>query len=576
MKSTFLKYALLSMLVCWMSSCELLELDDINVDPNNPSEASLDLLLSQALLSGSEIFADDINQNLHSFVGIMAEQDIDGFDIDNQTYNLDWQRLYYGPLKDVQALIDIAEAQGNNPYYLGIGQLLKAYYFSTMVDLWGSVPYSEALQADYENSIKYPGYDSDEEIYNDAFRLIEEGLANLNENSVVVVENDPIYRGNIAQWIKMGKSLKLRLLMNTRLVRDNAAEIQALLEEGDLILDGADDFTFQFSNINNPENENRHPWYVEAYTGSSYGFNYMGHQFMVEMLDFEDPRRPFYIKRQTTLVLDQSNDSERQTTPCSQIQGCVYSYIVLNDEMIDRLYTSKGKTFGAEERAFLAGFFGRDRADPSGAPADGELRSAVAVYPVGGLFDDAPEAANNNKGSGAGIFPMITSEHVKFYWIEAMLELGLPGDPRALLEEVIREHIDKVIALGRELDPDGAPVSGTDTIDSYINLPLDSATEKYVAFWMQRYDNQPNKLETVVKQAWFTNYGNGFEIYNTFRRTGYPSDLQTPLNRFRQFALRLPYPQDELNFNQAVPQEVRNSAFDRDPVFWDTRVYQFE
>ena len=332
------------------SSCELTDLD-VNEDPNNPSEAALNLLLTNSLLRGSEIFADELNSDTHSFVVLLAEQGEDGFALTNSDYNLDWQELYYGPLKDVQEIISIAEAQGNNPYYLGIGQLLKAYYFALMVELWGDVPYSEALQADAENVIKYPAYDDDAAIYQDLLTLIDEGLANLNESSVVDVAGDPIYGGDLSQWIRMGNSLKLRMLINTRLVQDNSAAISQLISEGNLILDGNNDFTFQFSSINNPENENRHPWYVEGYTSSTYGFTYLANQLMVEMLTLEDPRRPYYAKRQTTNILSQTDPSDRQTTPCSQITGCTYGYLVLNPNMIDRLYTSKGKTFDADCRS---------------------------------------------------------------------------------------------------------------------------------------------------------------------------------------------------------------------------------
>ena len=203
--------------------------------------------------------------------------------------------------------------------------------------------------------------------------------------------------------------------------------------------------------------------------------------------------------------------------------------------------------------AFLAGFFGRDRSDPSGIPLDGALRTAIGVYPAGGLYDDVAEGASGNKGTGAGIFPMITSEMVKFYIMEAILtgnHAGSEADVRELLEEVIREHIGKVNDFGIENDPTAVP--GPDApIDPYVNKPLDEATEAYVALWLQRYDAAPTtnaKLNVVLKQAWFTNYGNGFEIYNAYRRTGFPNDLQAPLQPQRGFALRLPYAQDDINF----------------------------
>jgi hypothetical protein len=563
MKIQKIQYAFVLMLSLWISSCELTDLD-INEDPNNPRSASLNLLLANSMLRGADQFGDDINANLHSFVGLLAEQGTDGFALTNNSYNVDWQLLYTGPLKDVEAIIEIATAQGNNPYYLGVGQLLKAYYFALMVELWGDVPFSEALKADAENLIKYPNYDEDATIYQNLLSLIDEGIANLSLNSVVQVQGDPIYNGDVDQWIKMGKSLKLRMLINTRLVQDNSAAITALIEEGDLILDGGDDFTFQFSSINNPENENRHPWYIEGYTSAAYDFTYIGHQFMYELLNLEDPRRPYYVKRQTTNILSQDDPSDRQTTPCSQITGCIYGYMVLNQSIIDDLYTEKGKDFDAD---FLAGIFGRDRSDPSGIPLDGALRSAIAVYPAGGLYDDRAEPANRNQGTGAGIFPMISSEMVKFYIMEAILTgnyNGTEDEVKEMLEEVIREHIGKVDAFGRANDPAGVPAPG-EPIDGYVNLPLEEATDAYVARWMERYDDAPTanaKLNVVLKQAWFTNYGNGYEIYNAYRRTGFPNDLMEPLQPQRGFALRLPYAQDDLNFNQSVTDAIRNTAFD--------------
>lgn len=559
------------MLSVWISSCELTDLD-INEDPNNPTSASLNLLLANSLLEGADLFGDDINANLHSFAGILAEQGTDGFALTNNSYNVDWQELYYGPLKDTQAIIDIAAAQGNNPYYQGVGQLLKAYYFALMVEMWGDIPYSEALRADAEDLIKYPNYDDDATIYQNLISLVDEGIANLEQNSVVEVLGDPIYNGDVNQWIKMGKSLKLRMLINTRLVQDNSAAIAALIDEGDLILDGSDDFTFQFSSINNPENENRHPWYVEGYTTQNYDFTYLNHQFMFEMLNFEDPRRPYYTKRQTTSILNQDDPSDRQTTPCSQVTGCIYGYFVLNENIIQELYNDKGKEADLD---FLAGVFGRDRGDPSGIPLDGALRTAIGVYPAGGLYDADPTVAPaGNRGTGAGIFPMITSEMVKFYIMEAILTgnyAGTEAEVSEMLEEVIREHVAKVDAFGVENHPSGVPATGQ-PIDPYVDLPLDEATDNYVNLWLERYDTAPTtnaKLNVVLKQAWFTNFGNGYEIYNAYRRTGFPNDLMAPIQPQRDFALRLPYAQDDLNFNQAVTAEIENTAFDVDKIFLD-------
>jgi len=63
-------------------------------------------------------------------------------------------------------------------------------------------------------------------------------------------------------------------------------------------------------------------------------------------------------------------------------------------------------------------------------------------------------------------------------------------------------------------------------------------------------------------------WGNGYDLYNAFRRTGYPNTLQIPILTPRDFPLRLPYPQEELTLNPNAASK-RDVIYDRDPIFWD-------
>jgi hypothetical protein len=545
-----------------VNSCQLTDLD-INTDPNNPVAASPNLILTNVVLEASNTFAGLMNQNTHGFVGILASSD--RFDLNNQTYNFTWNFLYSDPLKDLDELIKATE-DGTNPHYLGIAQVLKAYYFSLMVDMWGDVPYSEAFQGNAASLNKYPKYDSGQEIYADLFRLLDAALENFEKGSPVAVLGDPIYNGNVANWKKAAKSLKLRLVIQTRRVdADAAAKAAALANDPDLIQSSAQDFIFQFSSMKNRDPDDRHPWYRLAYKGAESTFNYILHQFMVEMLDNEDPRVPYYFKRQTGTILDQNNPTSRNTSPCSNTPGCQFGYLVLNPNIWQRLYTAKGITPTKADTAYLAGFFGRDRGDQAGVPLDGSLRTVPGVYPIGGLYDGTPSITRNQVGNGNGIFPMITSTMVKFYQLEAALTLGtsLAKEPADLFADAIREHITRVATLSATLDP--------------ASQALDAAkVDKYVDLMKARFTAAPSneaKLNVVLKQAWFSNFGNGYEIYNAFRRTGYPNDLQIPLTRVRQFALRIPYAQDDLSLNQNAP--ASQPPFDATPVFWDVLKFQF-
>jgi hypothetical protein len=560
MKGKFLYKWFAAFAMVWViSSCDYFDLD-INEDPNNPSQAAPELLLTSAQYSIAANLAGGTNDAQMGFAGIIAS--FDNFNMSNSSFNGIWNNLYAGPLKDLEGIIDVADVDNNgdgkadNPHYLAIAQTLKAYVASTLVDLFGDIPFSEALQGDADAAIKNPNFDTDADVYNACFGLLDQAIANFALSSPVAVKGDAIYNGNVTRWKKFANTLKLRLYVQARLAVPNAAtEINKLLAEpGNLITAAADDFQFQFSKLVAPDN--RHPWYQASYTSEN-GFTYILHQPMVEMLADGDPRFPFYFRRQSKQVLDQSNPSERNTTPCSMTVGCQYGYLVLNDNVREQIYGTTDLT--QDQIDFLAGCFGRDRADPAGVPLDGDLRLIPGVYPCGGYYDVAtPALPGSNKAPGGGIFPIITHVNTLYYQIEAVLTLGSAGDARALFESAIRKHIDKVVNFGKATDANSVSPAATD-IDAYV------------ATWLERFDNASTneaKLNVAMKQLWLSSWGNGYEIFNAMRRTGYPSTIQIPINPVRDFPLRLPYPQVELTLNPNA-SAYSSVVYDRDPIFWD-------
>lgn len=561
MKGKFLYKWFAAFAMVWViSSCDYFDLD-INEDPNNPSQTTPDLLLTSAQYNIADNLAGGTNDAQLGFAGILAS--FDNFNMSNSAFNGIWNNMYAGPLKDLEGIIEVSSVDNNgdgnadNPHYLAIAQTLKAYVASTMVDLFGDIPYSEALQGDADNAIKNPNFDTDADVYNACFGLLDQAIANFALASPVAVRGDAIYGGNITRWRKLANTLKLRLYMQARLAVPNAAtEINKLLAEpGNLINLPAEDFQFQFSKLVAPDN--RHPWYQATYTANANDFTYILHQPMVEMLEDGDPRFPFYFRRQTSQVLDQSNPSERNTTPCSMTVGCQYGYLVLNDNVRERIFGTTDLTQAQID--FLAGCFGRDRADPAGVPLDGDLRLMPGVYPCGGYYDVAsPSLPGTNAAPGGGIFPIITHINTLYYQIEAILALGSAGDARALFESAIRKHIDKVVNFGKATDPNSVTPEATDV-------------DAYVATWLDRYDNAASneaKLNVVMKQLWFSSWGNGYEIYNAMRRTGYPNTIQQPITPVRNFPLRLPYPQIELTLNPNA-SAYSSVVYDQDPIFWD-------
>jgi hypothetical protein len=103
----------------------------------------------------------------------------------------------------------ISQQQKDNQ--LGVIEIMSVYAWSNLVETFGDMPYSEAL--DYKNPT--PAYDDGLTIYKDLITRLDAALSKM-EASVGGMSTgyDNIYGGTaagIAKWIKFGNSLKLRM-----------------------------------------------------------------------------------------------------------------------------------------------------------------------------------------------------------------------------------------------------------------------------------------------------------------------------------------------------------------------------
>jgi hypothetical protein len=115
----------------------------------------------------------------------------------------------YSTLRDVRNMINAAEAAGQSNY-VGIGLIMRSYIFSQLTDLYGDIPYTQAVKA--SEGIVLPSYDTQESIYTAMLADLKKAntlLGSTNET----IDGDILYSGNITKWKKFANSLSLRLLM---------------------------------------------------------------------------------------------------------------------------------------------------------------------------------------------------------------------------------------------------------------------------------------------------------------------------------------------------------------------------
>ena len=195
---------------------------DINVDPNNPSQASLSGLLSASQVGFAFALGGEGTRMPASIVqhyaGHRAQPlDYAQYRITSSATDGTWTALY-NTLMDMKEMENKAVASGNQAY-LGVSKILQAHAFSVITDLFGDIPFSQALQG--RTNIT-PVYDKQEDIYPALITMIDEGIAALTA-ATETISGDIVYGGDVTKWKKYGNSLKLRLLNHLSSRQPNAA-----------------------------------------------------------------------------------------------------------------------------------------------------------------------------------------------------------------------------------------------------------------------------------------------------------------------------------------------------------------
>jgi hypothetical protein len=616
-KNYVAKVALVMTVLFAVSSCDIFDLD-INKNPNAPTTVTPDLLLPQVMLNGS-YGMQTLANNGDGFVGASITWN-DSHGLQFTSFTGTWSYFYANILKNLDGVLKYVEANatvtdglvdgaadgGPLARYYGVAQILKAYYFSALVDSWGDVPYFTAFNADnVATPEQNPVYDDAAAVYTDLLGLLDKAVTNLSvTSSINLGAADPIYGGSTSSWQRAARSLKVRLLLQVRNnpgavgVTDVNAEIGALVTAG-VISSTAQDWQFQYGTTNVPDY--RHPWYQSGYAGATNNFTYMMHEQMVEMLVNKDPRWLLYYKRQTKTILNPDNPDERNTMPCVQTQGCTYGYVPLSAASVGKLYvgrdgfppgdpndtgdalvtTADPAALTTAEKEFLAGVFGRDRGDISGIPADPPLRTGMGTWPAAGFYDDVNPTIRKMGGNRAyakGIFVMIGYYNMQLYLAERELVFGTTAAARTHFQNAMTAQMDKVYAFAQSIDASAISSTANAPANYKVVTPYSTATrDAYITARLAQFDaaaTANGRMDVIMREAAIMNFGNGMDTWNSFRRTGLPV-LTQPLVHTRQFTLRLPYSQTELTLNTNAPSPAPEWDNPANKLFWDNIGYQF-
>ena len=543
-----------------LGGCDATELEEnlVNVNEPNPESASLEFVFNgiqtefpkflggfengpnDDLAEGAGVFdrTNELMRYINMGGGNMYNNAFFGVD-----YDFIWRQAYAEVLPDVRAVKENAAGRGQTAV-LGIAQVYEAYTYLTLVDMFGDVPFAEALQgADNFSPAASPG----SEVYAAMLDTLDAAIANLNDG-VGAPSYDIIYGGDPSKWIKAANTLKMKAALNLRLVDASRARtiIDDVVGSGNFIQDMSDDLAYRYGTLRTNTNSRSRLYSRNYETGAT---EYIGNSFMFDLLtdySITDPRLRYYVYRQD---LD-ATDEDFFTLSCQALDAPDH--------------------FGDDQPFCTAapelGYWGRDHGDDDGIPPDDVKRTIVGVYPAGGAFDDdSGEGLADDNGAGgamgAGILPMMLSPFVDFMRAEAALTLGTSDDAEARLLEGVRKSMMSVHAYS---------VSFGVTIPDTFSIAVDTnAVNTYLSEVEAAYDDADSddaRLNVIGREYYKALWLNGLEAYNLYRRTGTPNDLQPTRDpNGGTFPRTVLYPNVAVTLNSNISnRDITNQ------VFWDT------
>ncbi len=273
--------------------------EDKNRDPKNPTQVSSEFLFNAATKSlFDQMTSTNVNNNNYRMLGQHWTETtyVDEANYDFNTRNITqshWSEIY----RDV--LADLATAKINNDADLTISadtkktknaqiEILTVYAWAQMVETFGDIPYSQALNA---GQYVLPVYDDAATIYSDLLTRIAVAIPNLTDSGFGTA--DKIYGGDTAKWKKFGNSLMLRMGVRVAdvpaLATKSTAAIKAAVSGG-VFTSNADNASLVYSNAT----PNTNPVWVDLVQSGRSDF-VIANTLVDFMNNLSDPRRAVYF-----------------------------------------------------------------------------------------------------------------------------------------------------------------------------------------------------------------------------------------------------------------------------------------
>jgi len=204
-------------------SCDNYDFGDINVNPNNPSSANPQALMTNSIVGSRAMFQTTTSL----YVQWLSQTQYTEASLYQQN-PASFGSIYTNVLNELQTAIDMNTGDnkddvikfGSNKNQIGVLEIYKAFVVAKITDVWGDIPYSEAL-----GDIIAPKYDAQESIYKDLIAKLKQAESDLDINEKPM--SDILYHGDLTKWKKFANSLRMIYALRLSKKYPNAGDYAA-------------------------------------------------------------------------------------------------------------------------------------------------------------------------------------------------------------------------------------------------------------------------------------------------------------------------------------------------------------
>jgi len=262
-------------------------------DPNAPTQASTNQLFVGTM---ANTFANEegpvamlICQWMQQCAGVngrfVETQGI--YTIDPGTFDIPFENIYQGGGRIGLRAVEASATASGDKLYLGIAETLEAMNMMFAADVWGDVPYSQAVA---DNST--PVFDPQMQVYASLLTLLDKAIADMGAGGTGPGAADLVYGGSAAKWIEAAHTLKARIYLHEVEKLGNAQYASALAEAKKGISSPANDWKTAHSS----NTSERNMW--AQFANTSFGPDLVAGSGLVGIMTAQnDPRIGTYFQK---------------------------------------------------------------------------------------------------------------------------------------------------------------------------------------------------------------------------------------------------------------------------------------